>query len=156
MAGEPINPTRPRGPEGERRIEVWTPEILKRLITESCAQERTGLCHWENLPSEIQLGSFSQKGLSCLRETGADPQHGERAAVIQWEPVRGKIMMTRDDNLQVGDYDRVPVVIRSYQEPLKVDNQAAHDTIATKVNRKQFKKKLLNGKLLELESVIRY
>lgn len=110
-----VEQRRPSGPEVERRIEVWTPELLKQMIVESCVREQTGLCQWENLPREIQLGSFSQKALGCLSATVADPQHRERAAVIQWEPSRRIVMMTKDDSLQVGNDKEVPIVMRGYK-----------------------------------------
>lgn len=112
MPNEPKTPWRP---DVERRIEIWTPELLKDSIRRSCIEDRPGVCAWEDLPSEIQLGTFAQKATTCLRATESDPEHYERAAVIQWEPVRKIIMITKDTNLQIGDYNGVLVISPRYQ-----------------------------------------
>lgn len=120
----PNEPKKPWSPDVERRIEIWTPEMLKDHIRRSCIENRSGVCAWENLPSEIQLGNFAQKVLACLRATESDQKHSERAAVIQWEPVREIIMTTKDTNLQIGDYKGIPVISRRYQESLGFGSDA--------------------------------
>ncbi|HLD21592.1 MAG TPA: hypothetical protein VJB65_01720 [Patescibacteria group bacterium] len=86
---------------------IWDFEDLKRHIIHSFNRNETGIGSIEQLPHELQLGSLGEKARRCRMETDNDAQRRERAALIQYDPSRGSVMVTRDDRIVVGTEDHV-------------------------------------------------
>lgn len=109
------NPPRNDPQPMTRKMELWTPDQLRDQIKLSCINDEPGVIDYELLPSNLEIGVFGKKALTCRDATMADSQHRERAAALYWEPGRRSILIPHDDKLLVGTEAQVMVQFQNIQ-----------------------------------------